>query len=56
MPFYQEQSNKNNSKMILAHILKRRNGNKTSAQPIENVLIPDKHVALKVFYIELKYN
>ena len=50
----QDQSTENNSKMILTHILRRCNGNKSSSHPSTNIMTPSEHVALKILSIEIK--
>ena len=52
---YQEQSIENNSKIILDHLLKRLNVNKSSAPPSRDALKPAELVILRLYSIELKY-
>ena len=52
---YQDQSTKNNSKMILTHLLRHWNGKKYSSHPSTNTTTPSEYIVLKIFSIELKY-
>ena len=52
---YKYQSIQNNTKIILTHVLKRWNENKSSAHPITCPLISIEIVPLKIYFIELEY-
>ena len=47
----QDQSIENNTKIILNHILKRWNENKSSTNPSTHALTPAEIVALKLYFI-----
>ena len=52
--YYQYQSIKNNSKIIMTHILMRWNGKKYSSYPSTNEYTPAEHVAPNILSIGLK--
>ena len=52
--YYQYQSIKNSTRIILTHLLKRWNINKSNAHPNIHALTPAKHAALTVYSIEIK--
>ena len=55
LPIYQYQNIEDITKRILTLILKRCDGNKSSYHPSAHAMEPAEVVALKVYYIELKY-
>ena len=55
LPISQDQSIENNTKRILTHILKRWDGNNSSAPPSADTITPTEVVALNVYSVELKY-
>ena len=51
----QDQSIENNTRIILNHILKGWDGNKSSAHPSAHVITPADVLSMKLYSIELKY-
>ena len=45
-----------NSKIIMIHVLRRWDENKSNAHPSTSILTPAKTVALKIYSIELKHS
>ena len=54
MSISQKNVSKITPRIILTHLVKRWNGNKSSAHPITNALKTAELVVLKVYYFELK--
>ena len=50
----QDQCIETKSKIILSHVFRRWDGNKSNAHPSTSTLTPDKTLALKIYSIELK--
>ena len=50
----QDQSVENSTKIIMNHLLKRRNGKKSSTHPSAHAMTPTKILAVKVYSIGIK--